>query len=139
MSAAFFPKSSPLDYRIISAGLFQPILSLSITRNTSRSITGLADLTMRSLGQQITLNFKIIGNYTIDQQTHKISLRLRGFPTSTQKTDCGLYIEMEMDAEWNTGIATYHYLTAENKIIKNATVYSILFTTMATAGNSLFK
>lgn len=138
MSAtSFIPKSSESNYRIISAGLFQPVVNLNLTRTCPNTVTGMANLTIRELGRELNIDFKISGSYSDIPNTNRVRVNLKGYPFKNQTTAHMLFLEMEMDKDWKTGIATYQYLNGTDKVIRNATVSSILFTTMLSSGKSL--
>ncbi|SHG45011.1 DUF1842 domain-containing protein [Pedobacter caeni] len=117
-----------LNLRIISEGLFQPILQLNLTKNSSGNLCGIANLTLKELGRVSDFCFRVHGNYKTIPHSTRILVKLKGDISIHKTSKNQLSIDMEMDKEWTTGIATYQYQIRAANIIRNATVSSVLFT-----------
>jgi hypothetical protein len=127
LSKSIHTAAGSLNFRIISEGLFQPILQLSLTKITAGTLSGTANLIIKELGRESNLCFKIHGNYKTILHSTGILISLKG-ETLADKDNNNLFsLEMEMNEEWTTGVASYQYQVNPLKIIRNATVSSILF------------
>lgn len=123
LSESVLPAANSLNFRIISEGLFQPILQLTLTKNIPGTISGTANLILKELGRELNLCFKIYGIYKIIPHSSRIWVSLKGYKNNNNE----LSLEIEMNKEWTTGIANYQYHGQHTKIIRNATVSSELF------------
>lgn len=127
LSISDHPGTDSLNLRIISEGLFQPILQLNLTKNSPGNLCGIANLTLKELGRASDFCFRVNGNYKTIPHSTRISINLKGDIAIHKTSKSQLSIEMEMDKEWTTGIATYQYQIRAVNIIRNATVSSVLF------------
>ncbi|RQO73901.1 hypothetical protein DBR43_00385 [Pedobacter sp. KBW06] len=127
LSKSIHAANGSLNFRILSEGLFQPILQLSLTKNSAGSLSGTANLTIKELGRESNLSFKIHGTYKPLLHSTGILISLKGNAFADKGNDDLFSLEMEMNNEWTTGIASYQYQANPAKIIRNATVSSVLF------------
>ncbi|WP_342332418.1 hypothetical protein [Pedobacter sp. FW305-3-2-15-E-R2A2] len=127
VSKSIHTAAGSLNFRIISEGLFQPILQLSLTKSSAGSLSGTANLIIKELGRESNLCFKIHGNYKTLPNSPGILISLKGDTFADKDNDDLFSLEMEMNTEWTTGIASYQYQAKPAKIIRNATVSSVLF------------
>ena len=127
LSKSIRAATGSLNFRILSEGLFQPILQLSLTKSSNGSLSGTANLVIKELGRESNLCFKIHGSYKPLQHSSGILINLKGDTFADKDNDDQFSLEMEMNNEWTTGIASYQYQAKPAKIIRNATVSSVLF------------
>ncbi|WP_316841781.1 DUF1842 domain-containing protein [Pedobacter gandavensis] len=119
----------PINLRILSEGLFQPVLHLNLQRHSSGTISGTAVITIKELTGPLNLSFKVVGSYQNQAHLANISIQLKGHKLlDTEQKPC-LTVSLEMNAAYTTGICNYHYHGEINKNVRNATVSSILFAT----------
>lgn len=116
-----------LNFRVLSEGLFQPILQLSLSKSSTGFISGTANPIIKELGRESSLSFKIHGNYKSLKNSSRIVVSLKGDAYADKDNNDLFSLEMEMNEEWTTGIASYQYQANPAKIIRNATVSSVLF------------
>lgn len=116
-----------LHYRIISSGLFQPILQLSLVKKAGNTVTGTAELIIKESGREFRQHYTIRGNYHPVSENRPVQLQIWGHDAQHEDADHGLLLEMEMNEDWATGIAQYQCPGKCNKTIRKATVSSILF------------
>lgn len=127
LSKSIHTATGSLNFRIISEGLFQPILQLSLTKNSAGSLSGTANLIIKELGRESNLCFNIHGNYKSIAHAPGILISLKGDTFADKDNNHLFSLEMEMNSEWTTGIASYQYQANPARIIRNATVSSVLF------------
>lgn len=127
LSKSIHTAAGNLNFRIISEGLFQPILQLSLTKSSAGSLSGTANLIIKELGRESNLCFKILGNYKTILHSSGILVSLKGGAFADKDNNQLFSLEMEMNNEWTTGIASYQYQENPARIIRNATVSSVLF------------
>lgn len=127
LSKSIHTAAGNLNFRIISEGLFQPILQLSLTKSSAGSLSGTANLIIKELGRESNLCFKIHGNYKTILHSSGILVSLKGGAFADKDNNQLFSLEMEMNNEWTTGIASYQYQENPARIIRNATVSSVLF------------
>jgi hypothetical protein len=127
LSPSVHTTTSNLNFRILSEGLFQPVLQLSLTKSGNGCLSGTATLIVKELGRESNLSFKIHGNYKTLLHSSGILINLKGDTFADKDNDELFSLEMEMNKEWSTGIANYQYQAKSVKIIRNATVSSVLF------------
>lgn len=127
--------TEPLNLRILSEGLFQPVLHLNLQHQASGRISGTAIITIKELTGPLNLSFKVVGNY--QNQLANVSIQLKGYKLMDTTQNPCLFLNLEMNPEYTTGICNYQYHSEVSKNVSNATVSSILFAT--TPSKKLFS
>lgn len=127
LSPSVHTTADSLNFRILSDGLFQPVLQLSLTKGCNGCLSGTANLIIKELGGESGFRFKIHGNYKTLLHSSGVLINLKGDAFADKNNDELFSLEMEMNKEWSTGIANYQYQAKSVKIIRNATVSSVLF------------
>ncbi|MCX2453431.1 DUF1842 domain-containing protein [Pedobacter sp. PLR] len=130
-------QTEPINLRILSDGLFQPVLHLNLQQHCSGLISGTAIITLKELTGPLNLSFKVLGSYQNHARHASVSLQLKGHKLMDSEQNPCLFLNLEMNTAYTTGICNYHYHSEVNKYIRNATVSSILFAT--TPSKKLFS
>ncbi|WP_316752482.1 DUF1842 domain-containing protein [Pedobacter gandavensis] len=130
-------QTEPINLRILCDGLFQPVLHLNLQQHSSGSISGTAIITLKELTGPLNLSFKVLGSYQNHDHLASVSLQLKGHKLMDSEQNPCLFLNLEMNTEYTTGICNYHYHSEVNKYVRNATVSSILFAT--TPSKKLFS
>lgn len=129
--------NEPINLRILCDGLFQPVLHLSLQPQASGMIFGTAVITIKELTGPLNLSFKVVGSYQTQSQHANVCIQLKGHKLMDSEQNPCLFLNLEMNTEYTTGICNYHYHSDINKYVRNATVSSILFAT--TPSKKLFS
>lgn len=119
--------TAPIDLRILSEGLFQPVVHLNLKRHLSGLVSGTAIFINKELNGPLNLSFKVVGSYLNDLHLTSVSVQLKGYKLLDHEQNPCLHLNLEMNPEWTTGICNYHYHNEINKTVRKATVSSILF------------
>lgn len=129
--------NEPINLRILSEGLFQPVLHLNLQQQKKGIISGTATITIKELTGPLNLSFKVVGNYQNQAQLANVSIQLKGYKLMDSEQNPCLFLNLEMNPEYTTGICNYQYHSEISKNVRNATVSSILFAT--TPSKKLFS
>lgn len=130
-------KTEPINLRILSEGLFQPVLHLNLQQQCSGTISGTAIITVKELTGPLNLSFKVSGNYQNQAINPNVSIQLIGHKLLDNDQNPCLFINLKMNEAYTTGICNYSYHNEINKKVRNATVSSIMFAT--TPSKKTFK
>jgi len=115
-----------LNFKIIGSDLFQPLLTLTLSRQQDCSVTGTAQVTAHEICREMNISYKLTGLYHVIPATGRILVKIVGYSKNQHK----FVIDMELDHYWNTGLASYSFENGVERSIKNAAVSRDLFTTM---------
>lgn len=119
--------TEPINLRILSEGLFQPVLHLNLTRDLSGKLSGTAVITVKELNDPLNLSFVVVGSYQNELHDNNLTVQLKGYKLMDDEKNACLFLNLEMNQEWTTGICNYQHLHEHSKPVRNATVSSILF------------
>ncbi|WP_316821013.1 DUF1842 domain-containing protein [Pedobacter gandavensis] len=121
--------TEPINLRVLSEGLFQPVLHLNLQQQPSGTISGTAIITVKEFTGPLNLSFKVFGNYQNDVINPNVSIQLRGYKLLDSDQSPCLFINLELNDAYTTGICNYSYQNEIHKKVSNATVSSIMFAT----------